>query len=279
MLRQNRPRLFGILSLPVVVALIFGAELISGAEPGLVTEISGGAGRNPIAERTVEAEPTLVAEVRSAASVPVSEVASLDAAIAAFAEYERGLSHPTALRSAMEAYYNYRATRSDLVRKPYFFFVDLGLDNRVPRGFVFDMEKLTVVDGPFMVAHGRGSSQVRDGVPTTFSDREGSNASSLGLYLAEETYSFSGRSGGVTYSSVGLRLRGESGDFNGAARRRGIVSHGAPYVTASGAGRSEGCPAMEPHRAEVLLPLLANGGVVFVYSPNDATWLREDPWL
>jgi hypothetical protein len=165
------------------------------------------------------------------------------------------------------------------MRNPYFFFVDLGLDNRTPRGFVFDMEELSLVDGPFMVAHGRGSSPVRDGVPTTFSDREGSNASSLGLYLAEESYAFSGRSGGSPYTSVGLRLRGESGTFNGAARRRGIVSHGAPYVTASGAGRSEGCPAMEQDRAERLLPLLANGGLVLVYSPNDPRWLQEDPWL
>ena len=36
---------------------------------------------------------------------------------------------------------------------------------------------------------------------------------------------------------------------------------------------------MEPARAERLLPLLANGGVVFVYSPNDRRWLREEPWV
>jgi hypothetical protein len=224
-------------------------------------------------------EPTPVAVSLAVATSRVPSNSSVDAAVAAFSEFEEGLSHPAALRTAMEAYLNYRASRPDLVRKPYFFFVDLGLDNQTPRGFVFDMEELSLVDGPFMVAHGRGSSPARDGVPTSFSDREGSNASSLGVYLAEETYAFSGRSGGTAYRSVGLRLRGESGGFNGAARRRGIVSHGAPYVTASGAGRSEGCPAMEPHRAEHLLPLLANGGVVFVYSPNDPQWLQADPWL
>jgi hypothetical protein len=36
---------------------------------------------------------------------------------------------------------------------------------------------------------------------------------------------------------------------------------------------------MEPRRAERLLPMLANGGVVFVYSPNDARWLDADPWV
>jgi hypothetical protein len=36
---------------------------------------------------------------------------------------------------------------------------------------------------------------------------------------------------------------------------------------------------MEPERAERLLPLIANGGVVFIYSPNDDQWLREGPWV
>jgi hypothetical protein len=116
-------------------------------------------------------------------------------------------------------------------------------------------------------------------VPTVFSNVPGSHASSLGLYLTRETYAFRGRAGGRAYRSVGLRLRGESGAFNDAAEERGIVVHGAPYVTASGAGRSEGCPAMEPERAERLLPLLAGGSVVFIYSPRDARWLREGPWV
>jgi hypothetical protein len=74
-------------------------------------------------------------------------------------------------------------------------------------------------------------------------------------------------------------MRGESGEFNGSARARGIVAHGAPYVTSREAGRSEGCPAMEPHRANRLLPMIANGGVVVIYSPRDTNWLQNDPWL
>jgi hypothetical protein len=260
-----------MLAVPFAATVLFAdGSLLDAALPAMESAPSAGSAAEGLTPDAVRPAPSVSAE---------SPIRSVDAAVAAFAEFEKMLSHPRALRTAMEAYLNYRTGRPDEVRKPYFFFVDLGLDNRTPRGFVFDMEKLALVDGPFMVAHGRGSSPVRDGVPTTFSDREGSNASSLGVYLAEETYSFSGSSGGSRYTSVGLRLRGESGPFNGAARRRGIVSHGAPYVTPSGAGRSEGCPAMEPDRAERLLPLLADGGVVFVYSPNDPRWLEEDPWL
>lgn len=200
-------------------------------------------------------------------------------ALRALAPHVRKSSHPDALRSAFQAYFNYRAARPDAVRKPYLYYVDLGLDNRSARGYVFDMATLTLVDGPFNVAHGTGSSAVRNGVPTRFSNRPGSKASSLGLYLAQETYDFRGRANGRAYTSVGLRMHGESGAFNDAARRRGIVAHGAPYVTGSDAGRSEGCPAMEPHRAQRLLPMLANGGVVFIYSPADSHWLASDPWI
>ena len=188
-------------------------------------------------------------------------------------------SEGNGLRVAVEAYYRYRAQRPQGVLKPYLYFVDLGLGPATPRGYVFDMESLRLVEGPFTVAHGRGSSATREAVPSVFSNVPGSKTSSLGLYLTEGTYRFQGRSGGRTYTSVGLRLRGESGAFNDAAEQRGIVVHGAPYVTPQGAGRSEGCPAMEPERARRLLPLLANGSVVFVYSPRDPRWLSQGPWV
>ncbi len=188
-------------------------------------------------------------------------------------------SHPDALRLAFEAYFAFADAHPDQVRNPYFFYVDYGLDNGTARGYVFDMRELSLVEGPFTVAHGSGSSARRNGVPTRFSNRPGSYQSSLGLYVAEETYNFSGKAGGRRYTSVGLRMKGVSGSFNDAARRRGIVSHGAPYVSAGGAGRSQGCPAMEEARAQRLLPRLANGGVIFLYSPHDSRWLRDGPWV
>ncbi|MBW3571408.1 MAG: murein L,D-transpeptidase catalytic domain family protein [Gemmatimonadetes bacterium] len=187
-------------------------------------------------------------------------------------------SDPNALRMAFQAYYNYKAANPHKVKKPYLYYVDYGLGNTTPRGYVFDMEKLTVVDGPFTVAHGRGSASPSESKPTRFSNRQGSNATSLGLYLAQETYGFSGKAGGKRYTSVGLRLQGLSGSYNSAARVRGVVAHGAPYVTASRAGRSEGCPAMEQGRARELLPKISGGGLVFLFSPLDRTWMRSDPW-
>lgn len=223
------------------------------------------------------AGPAVTPGVSAGASADLS--ADARSALHAISGHVGELSDPEALAVAFEAYYRYRAENSRLVRKPYLYFVDLGLDGRTPRGYVFDMGRLEVVDGPFTVAHGSGSSVSRDAVPTVFSNAPGSHASSLGLYLAQETYTFHGSAGGRGYQSVGLRLKGESGRFNNAARARGIVVHGAPYVTLTSAGRSEGCPAMEPERARRLLPLLANGGIVFVYSPRDPRWLSEGPWV
>jgi hypothetical protein len=188
------------------------------------------------------------------------------------------LSTPEALTDAVRSYFAFKAAHPDDVRNPYLYFVDYGLPSTTPRGYVFDMKLLKRLDGPFTVAHGRGSAPAPGGIPTRFSNAIGSAATSLGLYLTEATYRFRGNSGGHRYSSIGLRLVGVSDGFNDNAFARRVVAHGAPYVTPAKAGRSEGCPAMEQARARKLLPKLANGGMVFLYAP-DSAWLTNDPWV
>ena len=200
------------------------------------------------------------------------------AALSAFASVVRPLSHPQALTDAFRSYFAFKATHPTDVKKPFLYFVDYGLPSTTPRGYVFDMSSLKVVDGPFTVAHGRGSATTKYGLPTRFSNAIGSAATSLGLYVAKATYAFHGHSGGKAYSSLGLRLMGVSSGFNDNAFARGVVAHGAPYVTPDKAGRSEGCPAMEPSRAKRLLPELADGGMVFLFAP-DAKWMNSDPWV
>jgi hypothetical protein len=212
-------------------------------------------------------------------TTPVSGVAaSVRTALSAFATTVRPLSHSRALEDAFGSYFAFKAAHPNEVRKPYLYFVDYGLPSTTPRGYVFDMSSLRIVDGPFTVAHGRGSSASKYGVPTRFSNAPGAATTSLGLYVAQETYDFHGHAGGRAYSSLGLRLMGVSGDFNDKARARGVVAHGAPYVTPTGSGRSEGCPAMEQARARRLLPELANGGLVFLFAPEDS-WMNKDPWI
>lgn len=199
-------------------------------------------------------------------------------ALTAFSTAVRGLSHPRALEHAVTSYYAFKAEHPEQIRKPYLYFVDYGLPNTAKRGWVLDMERKTVVEGPFTVAAGRGSSQSRMGIPLLFSNRHGSAATSLGLYVTQETYNFSGKAAGRFYRSIGLRMKGVSGEFNSNARTRGVVAHGAPYVTATRAGRSEGCPAVEEQRARRILPLISQGAVVFLFAPEQR-WLSSDPWI
>lgn len=199
-------------------------------------------------------------------------------AVDAFAAAVRPLSHRKSLETAFLSYFAFKAKHPEMVRKPYLYFVDYGLPSSRPRGYVLDMKTLRVLEGPFTVAHGRGSSESRTGIPTRFSNRAGSKATSLGLYVAQETYAFSGSAGGRRYRSLGLRLKGVSGEYNDNARARGIVAHGAPYVTTARAGRSEGCPAMEQARARRLLPKLAGGGMVFLFAPAKE-WMSDEPWV
>lgn len=217
-----------------------------------------------------------------AALTPVAHRDEIEAstrnALDALASAVRPLSNPNALPDAFQSYFAFRAAHPASVRKPYLYFVDYGLPSSKPRGYVFNMDALSIVDGPFMVAHGRGSAPTAAGVPTRFSNALGAETTSLGLYVAQELYSFTGHADGRAYHSVGLRLSGVSGDFNDNARARGVVAHGAPYVTRTRAGRSEGCPAMETRRAKKLLPKLANGGLVFLFAP-DSNWMTRDPWL
>ena len=224
----------------------------------------------------------LVAETRSAVAADDKTtsafLAKTTSALRAFATAVRPLSHPKALEFAFRSYFAYLAAHPDDVKKPLLYFVDYGLSSTEPRGYIFDMKALTILEGPFTVAHGRGSSQTQYGIPTRFSNAFGSAATSLGLYLAENTYQFTGHTGGRAYSAMGLRLKGVSGNFNGNALARGVVAHGAPYVTADRAGRSEGCPAMEEDRARHVLPKLADGGMVFLFAP-DQEWMADDPWV
>jgi len=221
------------------------------------------------------ASPTTTMVTATEGGEVVSDMVT--SAVNAFSGIVRGLSHPEALSSAFKSYFAYKAAHPDDVKKPYLYFVDYGQPATAKRGYVFDMQKLSIVDGPFTVAAGRGSAP-DGGVPTRFGNSSGSSQTSLGLYVTKALYAFTGHASGRVYKSIGLRLDGVSKGFNDRALARGVVAHGAPYVTPNKAGRSQGCPAMEPSRAKRLLPKLAEGALVFLFAPNK-NWLSNDQWV
>lgn len=258
----------------VAAVLVAGTHFIPGADkPGPVMTAA-----RALVTGTADSAAGSVATAGVSGPATSGVAADVKAAVAAFSSVAGQLSQPQALDDAFRSYFAFKAAHPAEVKKPYLYFVDYGQAGTAKRGYVFDMDALTVVDGPFTVAHGKGSSTTEYGVPTHFSNASGSNSTSLGLYVTGSTYAFHGHSGGHPYSSIGLVLDGVSKGFNDNAAARRVVAHGAPYVTPTQAGRSEGCPAMEPARAQRLLPKLADGAMVFLFAPN-AQWLAGDPWL
>jgi hypothetical protein len=269
-----RPRKNLINALIGVAGVLFvGAQFVPGADtPGPVTTAA-----QAIVSGRVDSSAGIVTAA-SAGPEKGGVAAEVKVAVAAFSSMVRPLSRPEALEDAFRSYFAFKSAHPAEVKKPYLYFVDYGQPGTAKRGYLFDMSSLTVLEGPFTVAHGKGSSTTKYGVPTHFSNASGSNSTSLGLYVTGSTYAFHGHSGLHPYSSIGLVLNGVSKGFNDNAARRRVVAHGAPYVTPTQAGRSEGCPAMEPARAKRLLPKLANGAMVFLFAPN-SQWLAGDPWL
>lgn len=262
------PKYLSNVLIGATAVVLVGAHYVPGAnQPGPVTN----AAREFVTGTPADTDEVVVAEGSAVSTLTRTALTALTGSV-------RKLSHPEALADAFKSYFAYKTSHPDDVKKPYLYFVDYGLPSTQPRGYVFDMSSLKIVEGPFTVAHGRGSSKTRYGVPTRFSNTSNSHMTSLGLYLTKDTYGFHGHASGRAYTSVGLQLEGVSEGFNDNAESRRVVAHGAPYVTPSKAGRSEGCPAMEQARAKRLLPRLADGAMVFLFAPNQ-NWLANDPWI
>lgn len=150
--------------------------------------------------------------------------------------------------------------------------IDYSKPSLEPRLWVFDMTtgKLLFQE---LVAHGKNTGE---NLAAHFSDALNSQQSSLGLFRTADTY--------VGSNGYSLRLDGLEPGFNGHARERAIVMHGAPYVDGNIAasngrlGRSWGCPALREAVARKVIDTIRGGGVIFSYYP-DPTWLRASRFL
>ncbi|QNO26113.1 murein L,D-transpeptidase catalytic domain family protein [Sphingopyxis sp. OPL5] len=140
----------------------------------------------------------------------------------------------------------------------YWAVVNFDLHSAKPRLFLFDCVGGTV--SKHLCAHGRGSEGPEDdGYAEVFSNADGSNCTSLGIYHCDLTY--------VGAHGKSLYLDGlEATNTN--ARRRHIVMHGADYVSPSviaqtgRIGRSLGCPAIEMGDVAKVIPALMGGSLL-----------------
>ena len=138
--------------------------------------------------------------------------------------------------------------------------IDYSLPSDARRLWVIDLERGEMLFHE-RVAHGRNSG---GRVATSFSNEEGSKQTSLGAFLTAATYQGKhGRS---------LRLDGLE-PRNDAARQRAIVIHSADYVDDKyvaehgQAGRSWGCPALDPDVAQQVIDAIAQGSILYAWAP------------
>lgn len=141
--------------------------------------------------------------------------------------------------------------------------VDFRSSSTEKRLWVIDLSSKQVLFNTF-VSHGKNTGLEYANV---FSNQRYSNSSSLGFYKMSETYY--GRHG------LSLKLDGLEAGFNDNARARGVVMHGAKYVSTDFVaehgrlGRSFGCPAIPMECYQQVIALTEGSGVLFMYYPDE----------
>jgi hypothetical protein len=140
--------------------------------------------------------------------------------------------------------------------------VDFSKPSTQERLFIIDLKNKRIMLKS-LCAHGRNSGE---NWAQKFSNAAESYESSLGFYITSETYQ-----GAHGYS---LKLDGQENGINDKARDRGVVMHGAEYVSnafikATGRlGRSQGCPALPLDKYEKAISMIKGGSCLFIYHPD-----------
>jgi len=118
-----------------------------------------------------------------------------------------------------------------------------------------------------LLTHGKGSGHhSNEQRAVRFSNRPFSNQSSLGLFVASETY--------IGSNGRSMRLDGLEPRVNDLARERLIVFHGAEYARMDHIaewgylGRSHGCPAVDDRVAQTIIDALYGGGLLYAWYPD-----------
>jgi hypothetical protein len=162
--------------------------------------------------------------------------------------------------------------QNKLIRPEILTIIDYTKSSKEKRLFVIDLLSKRLVFNE-LVAHGMntGSNYAK-----TFSNNRHSNQSSLGFFVTGEPYE--GKNG---YS---LKLYGLEKDFNDLAYDRGVVMHGANYVSEQfikqngRLGRSFGCTAVSKEVNSNIIQNIKGGSCLFIYYP-DKKYLSKSEFI
>lgn len=141
--------------------------------------------------------------------------------------------------------------------------IDFTKPSTEKRMWIVDLKSKTLLLNTY-VAHGQGSGA---NIADSFSNVAESHQSSLGFYIASETYF--GKHG------LSLKLDGQDKGINDLARERAIVVHGASYVSENfikstgRLGRSFGCPAVSEELNAKVIELIKGKTCFFINGNSD----------
>ncbi|RUT69354.1 hypothetical protein D0817_16045 [Flavobacterium cupreum] len=156
-----------------------------------------------------------------------------------------------------------------VVQKDILTLIDFSLSSNTKRLWVIDLTTNTILFQS-LVAHGRNTGEE---FASTFSNLNSSFKSSLGFYATGEIYQ--GKHG------ASLRLDGLERGVNDKARERGVVVHGADYVSESfinsnkRLGRSQGCPALPVELTNKIIEVIKNKSCLYIYHPSRSFAMEE----
>ncbi|HLA55263.1 MAG TPA: murein L,D-transpeptidase catalytic domain family protein [Flavobacterium sp.] len=163
-------------------------------------------------------------------------------------------------KKALEGFYLLK--EKGLIKRDILTLVDFSLSANTKRMWVIDLASNTILFNS-LVAHGRNTGNE---FADTFSNTADSFKSSLGFYATGETYN--GKHG------MSLKLDGLEKGVNDHARSRGVVVHGADYVSESfinahhRLGRSQGCPALPIELTAGIINAIKDKSCLFIYHPS-----------
>jgi hypothetical protein len=179
--------------------------------------------------------------------------AAAEAVLARYAYVDPGHIVPTGMLKKTILYFD--ANLASIRNQKYITVVDFSKPSNLARFFVVNMS--TGIATAIWVAHGSGSDPHSTGTAQYFSNTEGSEMSSLGFFLTNETYSGS-------HPGVSLRIDGLS-TTNSNVRSRDIVIHGADYVKNQDIkqGMSWGCFALDMAVHDAIATELKDGSLIY----------------
>ncbi len=163
----------------------------------------------------------------------------------------------------------YELKNNGKVQKDVLTIIDFSLPSTEKRLWVIDLATNTILFQS-LVAHGKNSGEA---FAVSFSNEMDSNKSCLGFFVTGECYK--GKHG------LSLKLDGLEKGVNNNARTRGIVIHGAEYVSSNfikqqeRIGRSQGCPALPMNLFQPIIKSIKDKSCLFIYhstlqnTPND----------